>query len=114
MGNTTTTTLAALMRDRLKTLPGLAEKRMMGGHCFLLNGNMVGGAGCSEAGESRFMLRVGKEHVAAAEALPGGEPLMKAGRRMTGMYLVDPEQPNDVIDQWVALAVGNAMSLPAK
>ena len=106
--------LVTLMRERLEGLPGLSEKKMMGGHCFLVNGNMVGGAGCNEAGDSRFMMRVGKDNGAKAEALPGGEPLVKGGRRMGGMYLVDPDQPEEVINEWVSLAVGNALSLPAK
>ena len=108
------TNLIEDMRYRLEGLQGLAEKKMMGGHCFMLNGNMVGGAGCNEAGDSRYMLRVGKDNSAKAEALPGGEPLVKGGRRMGGMYLVDPDQPEDVIGAWVSLAVGNALSLPAK
>ena len=102
------------MRNRLEGLQGLSEKKMMGGHCFMLNGNMVGGAGCNEAGDSRYMLRVGKDNSARAEALAGGEPLVKGGRRMGGMYLVDPDQPEEVIGEWVSLAVGNALSLPAK
>ena len=106
--------LATRLRERLEGLPGLSEKKMMGGHCFLLNGNMVGGAGCNEAGHSWFMLRVGKDNSAKAEALPGGEPLVKGGRRMGGMYLVDPEQRDEVISDWIPLAVGNALSLPAK
>ena len=106
--------LVTRLRERLEGLPGLSEKKMMGGHCFLVNGNMVGGSGCNEAGDSRFMLRVGKENGAKAEALPGGEPLMKGGRRMGGMYLVDPEQPDEAIGDWISLAVGNALSLPAK
>lgn len=106
--------LVTNLRDRLEGLPGLSEKKMMGGHCFLLNGNMVGGSGCNEAGDSRFMLRVGKNNATEADSLPGGEPLVKGGRRMGGMYLVDPEEPDDVISKWVALAVGNALSLPAK
>ena len=106
--------ILGLLRVRLEGLPGLTEKRMMGGHCFLLNGNMVGGAGCNEAGAARYMIRVGKANDERAEALAGGEPLIKGGRRMGGMYLVDPEQPDDVIAAWVSLAVHNAMSLPAK
>lgn len=106
--------LAALMRERLEGLPGLSERKMMGGHCFLLNGNMVGGAGRDAAGDPRYMMRVGKGNSARAEALPGAAPLMKGNWRMGGMYMVDPEQPDEVISAWVSLAVGNALSLPAK
>jgi hypothetical protein len=107
-------TLIATMRDRLCRLPGLTEKRMMGGLCFLLNGNMVGGSGCNEAGNTHFMLRVGKDNGPKAEILPGGQPLVKGGRRMGGMYLVDPEQPEQVISEWMSLAVDHALSLPPK
>jgi hypothetical protein len=106
--------LVTELRQRLQGLGGLTEKTMMGGHCFLLHGNMLGGAGCNEAGDSRIMVRIGKENTEAAESLPGAEPLTKGGRVMGGMYLVDPEQPEDVIAAWLALAVGNARSLPAK
>lgn len=106
--------LLTLLRERLQGLSGLSEKKMMGGHCFLVNGNTVGGAGCNKAGDTRFMLRVGKENCAKADALPGREPLEKGGRRMGGMYLVDPDQSDEVIGDWISLAVGNALSLPAK
>lgn len=36
--------LVTRLRERLEGLQGLTEKKMMGGHCFLVNGNMVGGA----------------------------------------------------------------------
>ena len=108
------TDLVARLRERLDGLEGLTERKMMGGQCFLLHGNMIGGAGCNEAGDSRFMMRVGKQNAARAEALPGGEPLVKGGRRRGGMYLVDPAQPEDVIAEWLSLAVGNAQALPPK
>jgi TfoX/Sxy family transcriptional regulator of competence genes len=106
--------LVTQLRERLDGLDGLTEKKMMGGHCFLLHGNMIGGSGCNEAGASRFMLRIGKDNVSRAESLPGGEPLVKGGRRMGGMYLVDPDLREASLSQWLALAVGNARSLPPK
>lgn len=106
--------LVELLRVHLGDLEGLTEKRMMGGRCFMLRGHMVGGAGCNEAGDSRLMMRVGKPNAEQAEELPGGEPLIKGGRRMGGMYLVDPRQPDEVIEAWVSLAVGHAQSLPPK
>ena len=105
---------AARLRARLDGLAGFSEKRMMGGHCFFLNGNMVGCAGRNKAGEGWFMLRVGKNNSARAEALHGGKPVMKGGQRMGGMYLVDQEQSDAIIGAWVALAVGNALCLPVK
>lgn len=107
--------LAARFREMMEGLPGLSEKRMMGGICFFANGNMIGGADRSKSGERRFMFRVGKDNVDMAEALPGGLAMTQGGRTMTGFYFVGAdEQPETVIREWVKLAVGHALSLPAK
>lgn len=47
--------LAERMRQALKTRAGIAERRMFGGYCWMLHGNMLCGV---EVG--RFMFRVGK------------------------------------------------------
>ncbi|EFO34442.1 putative RNA methyltransferase TrmH, group 3 [Roseibium sp. TrichSKD4] len=102
-------------RDYVDGLPGLSEKRMMGGVCFLLHGNMVGGADRSKDGEPRFMFRVGKENEDRALSMPGGEPMVQGGRRMTGLFFVNAEDHDTlVIEEWVRLAVAHAMTLPAK
>ncbi|MEM9524536.1 MAG: TfoX/Sxy family protein [Pseudomonadota bacterium] len=107
--------LATRFRKMIEGVPGLSEKRMMGGVCFFLNGNMLGGADRVKSGERRFMFRVGKENTLKAEALPGGEAMIQGGRRMGGFYFVDAQkQPEAVIEAWVALAVGHALSLPVK
>ena len=54
----------------------------MGGVCFLLNGNMIGGADRAKTGERRFMFRVGKEREAEAAGRPGAEVVNFSGRRM--------------------------------
>ena len=36
--------LTARMRDALAAHVGISEKKMMGGTCFFLNGNMLSGA----------------------------------------------------------------------
>ena len=107
--------LAKRFRALVEGLPGLSEKRMMGGICFFLNGNMVGGADRANTGERRFMFRVGKDNVAAADALPGAEPMVQGGRTMTGLYFVNAEeQSRKVIKKWAALAIEHAFSLPPK
>ena len=35
--------LAELMRDALASRPGISEKKMFGGYCWMLNGNMLCG-----------------------------------------------------------------------
>ncbi len=107
--------LSARFESYLEGLPGVSQKRMMGGVCFFINGNMVGGADLSKDGTKRFMFRVGKDNVATAEALPGGEAMVQAGRHMTGFYFVNADENGDeIIRDWVSLAVGHAMTLPAK
>lgn len=77
-------TLADLMADDLGPLPGLSEKRMFGGLCFLLNGNMLCGVHRDGA-----MYRVGKAQEAEALALPGVTPLAFTGRPMGGLVDAD-------------------------
>ena len=105
--------------DRFLELAGsgasLTQKRMFGGLCFVLQGHMVGGVGCSEDGDHVMMFRVGKGNTAAAEALGGGAPVVKGGRRMGGMFHVHAEDtPEDVLRGWMSLALDHARSLPPK
>lgn len=107
--------LAARLAGYLEGLPDVSEKRMMGGCCFFINGNMVGGADRAKSGERRFMFRVGKDNVPAADVLPGGEAMVQGGRNMTGFYFVNADEADDrTIRDWVSLAVSHAMTLPVK
>lgn len=93
---------------------GISEKRMMGGVCFMLNGNMVCGADRSKEGQRRYMFRTGKGNP-AVDALPGGEPMVQGGRIMSGLYFVDASQCADgLMQRWLAVALDHAKSLPAK
>ncbi|ASP36827.1 TfoX/Sxy family protein [Labrenzia sp. VG12] len=107
------------LNDRLRGLlgsrSGLAEKKMMGGLCFLLNGHMIGGADRTKDGERRFIFRVGKDNHDKASALPGAVPMVQGGRTMSGLFFVgEDEAPDDVLQSWLDLAVENALSLPPK
>lgn len=66
--------LAHRMRKAMPSGLAITEKRMMGGVCFFLEGNMVGGADRSKSGERRLMFRVGKADEVAARLL-GGLPM---------------------------------------
>ena len=103
------------MRQELAGLEGLSEKKMMGGLCFLLNGNMIGGASRTKDGSAHYMFRVGKENAAAAEKLKGGEQVEMGGRRMGGFYYVDADDCDDaLLKQWVSLALSFVTTLPPK
>ena len=107
--------LTARFREAVEGLEGISEKRMMGGVCFLLNGNMIGGADRAKSGEGRFMFRVGKDNDDAAKSLPGAEPMVQGGRRMSGLFFVAEELCDiAVFKQWLSMAVEHAMSLPEK
>jgi len=107
--------LAGALRRRLaaalKASPGaLAEKRMFGGICFLVNGNMLCGAG-----KNGYMFRVGRAAAAKAEALLGGRPVEMNGRAMAGFYWVDPAACDaKALGRWLALAGAYVGGLPAK
>ncbi len=66
--------LADLIRARLSGEAGVDEKKMFGGLCWMLNGNMV----CGVNGD-RFLFRVGKERFDEALAWPGASLWKWAG-----------------------------------
>jgi len=102
--------LLHLMREDLGEAPGITEKRMFGGVCFLLDGNMV--CGVSGAG---LMFRVGKGAHAEALALPGARKMTFTGRAMGGFVEVAPEDAEDAPHaRLVALALAHARGLPPK
>jgi TfoX/Sxy family transcriptional regulator of competence genes len=103
--------VAASLRARLAGREPLTERKMFGGPCFLLAGNMVCGAY-----RDRAMFRVGKAAAPQALGLPGVSPMAMAGRPMRGFVeaeagaLADPA----VLDALVSLALDNVATLPPK
>ncbi|MEM8729433.1 MAG: TfoX/Sxy family protein [Pseudomonadota bacterium] len=101
---------AEIMRADLGVEPGLSEKKMFGGLCFLLHGHMVCGVMKDYA-----MYRPGK--VREAEALAAGaQPLSFTGRRMGGLVEVDLSafDDPDLRSKLTDLALAHAASLPPK
>ena len=102
-------------RQALGGLSGVEEKRMMGGVCFMVNGNMVGGADRQKDGKRRFMFRVGKDSQAEALKRPGACVMEMGGRRMGGFIFVDAEDTDDkALKAWIDLALIYVAALPAK
>ncbi|WIT14127.1 TfoX/Sxy family protein [Paucibacter sediminis] len=100
--------LADLMRSALTGRPGIEEKKMFGGYCWMLRGHMLCGV---EVG--RFMFRVGKDLESEALARPGATPMDITGRPMRGIVWVNADDAIDVgLDTWIALAARFAGSLP--
>ncbi|MDC0737161.1 TfoX/Sxy family protein [Cognatishimia sp. SS12] len=76
----------ALLRDDLQDQTGIAEKKMFGGICFMLNGNML--CGVHKGGG---MFRVGKELEAAALAIDGASEMAFTKRPMPGFIDADED-----------------------
>jgi TfoX/Sxy family transcriptional regulator of competence genes len=102
--------LAQTLRDALSDHP-VTEKKMFGGLAFLLNGHMV--CGVHKGGA---MVRVGKDHHAAALTLPGVTPMMFTGKPMAAM--VDVADATVVDDrlrhQILGMALATVQALPPK
>ncbi|MEQ1687694.1 MAG: TfoX/Sxy family protein [Sphingopyxis sp.] len=106
--------LAERLRGAIGPLSALGERRMMGGLCFMLNGNMIGGVDRTREGAGRFMFRCGKDN-AEAQTLPGGEPMVMGGRMMRGFYFVDADACADaLLARWIKVALDHVRSLPPK
>jgi TfoX/Sxy family transcriptional regulator of competence genes len=102
--------LGTRLRIALKGRRGVTEKKMFGGLCFLLRGNMLCGTG-----KDAFMFRVGKEQDAAALKRPGARPMDITGRVMAGFVWVDPAKCDARrLKAWVAMAETYVGKLPAK
>lgn len=103
--------LAQRVRESLADRPDATEKKMFGGLCFLLGGNMA----CGIVGEE-LMLRVGPDAYESTLARPHAREMDFTGRSLRGMVYVgvDGLAGDDALREWVGLAVAFAGSLPPK
>lgn len=102
--------LADRMRLALRRWRGIEERKMFGGYCWMLNGNMLCGV---EVG--RFMFRVGPDLEADALARPGAKPMDITGRPMRGFVWVGAAHAEGaVLRDWLLLAKRYVNTLPAK
>ena len=100
--------------ERLRALlakHGATDKRMFGGTCFLIGGNML--IGTLKDG---LIVRVGKAAHAAAVKRPGAGTFDMTGRPMEGFISVDGKAAADdkALQGWVDLALAFAKTLPPK
>ncbi len=102
--------LAGRMRAALAAHPGISEKKMFGGYCWMLNGNMLCGV---EVG--RYMFRVGKDLEAEALARRGASPMDITGRPMRGFVWVKEDCARGrELQGWIRLAARFVETLPPK
>jgi len=103
--------MAERIRERLVKNPGFIQRKMFGGVCYLLNGNMACGILNDEV-----IVRVGKDAYQDALAMPHTREFDTTGRAMTGWVMVSPDgyQSDAQLEAWLQKGIDFAMSLPPK
>jgi TfoX/Sxy family transcriptional regulator of competence genes len=102
--------LADRMRKALSGRVGVAEKKMFGGCCWMLDGHMICGV---EVG--RFMFRVGAEQEPEALLRPGASPMDITGRPMRGfVWVAEHCALGAAMDSWIEMAARHAATLPRR
>ena len=99
------------MREALAVIPDIDEKKMFGGLCFMLHGNMA----CGIVGE-RLMLRLGEEGAATALAEEHVVPMDFTGKPIRTMVFVEPAgiEADADLGRWVGETLAFAKTLPSK
>lgn len=105
------TGMAEALRDALTDFPGLTERKMFGGLCFMLDGNMLCGVH-----KNGGMFRVGPDNEAAALAVPGSHPMTMTNRPMKGFVEIsyDDLADDNARAQLLRLALEFVTAMPAK
>ena len=108
-------TTAELVRTALDDDPRITEKKMFGGLCFMLNGNMLCGVHSQKVGGGA-MFRMSPEDEARALKTPGAKPMEMTGRRMKGFVDVDAAALGDdaVLKTMLEFALAYVGPMPAK
>jgi TfoX/Sxy family transcriptional regulator of competence genes len=103
--------LAERVREKLESYDGYSEKRMFGGLCILLNGNMT----CGIIGDE-LMVRVGPHNYDDALARPHARPSDFTGKPMKGFVYIAPAgiESDDELTDWTKRGAAFARSLPKK
>lgn len=104
------------LADRIRALighkPGITEKKMFGGHGFMLNGNMVAAAMKSGA----LLMRVGPALHEGAKARPGANAMRHGEKEMVGFIEVTDEgiDSEEALKDWIEYAERFVKTLPPK
>jgi len=103
--------LADRIRAIVSDVPGISERKMFGGICFMVNGNMALGPV-----RDYLMIRVGPQMYDDALADGRAREMTFTGRSMKGMVEVDAVnlEDDDVLAEWVQRGLDFAASLPPK
>jgi TfoX/Sxy family transcriptional regulator of competence genes len=103
--------VAERVRQLLAGRSDVVEKKMVGGLSFLVNGNMC----CGITGMA-LMVRVGADRREEALREPHVQPMLFAGRPLSGFICIEPEgyATDDALASWVQPGLDFVSGLPAK
>lgn len=103
--------LVKRVRAVLKRTPCTAERRMFGGVCFTLNGNMVCGVVRSD-----LMVRIGPDRYEDALKRPHVRAMDFTGRPMKGYVFVAARgiKSGSSLKDWIGSGVAYVRTLPPK
>ena len=100
------------LREVFETVPDYSEKRMFGGICFMVAGNMCCGVGKHDG----LMLRVGPDQYESLLEKEYAREMDFTGRPMKGFLFVDEAgiSEDDDLADWVSRALSFVQTLPPK
>jgi TfoX/Sxy family transcriptional regulator of competence genes len=103
--------LVERVRAVLKGTRGVGERRMFGGVCFTVNGNMVCGVVKDD-----LMVRVGPDRYERALKQPHARPMDFTGRPMKGFVFVAPQgiKSDASLKTWIGSGLEHVWNLAAK
>jgi hypothetical protein len=104
--------LAGRIRDLIGPDPELTEKKMFGGHAFLIRGHMA----ISASGQGGVLVHVDPERTDELIATTAATVAVMQGREMPGWLRVSADNVarDDDLSPWVETGIGHARSLPPK
>jgi TfoX/Sxy family transcriptional regulator of competence genes len=103
--------LAERVRDVLSPTAGISERRMFGGICFLLYGNM-----CCGILKDELVLRLEPTRAEILLQQPHTRPMDFTGRPLKGFVYVEPHGliAQYDLEKWISIALEFARSLPKR
>lgn len=103
--------LVTRIRPFMKRRKGYSEKKMFGGVCFMLNGNM-----CVGPWKGSLIVRLDKARHEETQSEPFARPMDITGKVMKGWARIEAAgiETDDNLKTWIERAVRFARTLPEK
>lgn len=100
------------LRQATDLEPNLSERKMFGGHCFMVSGNMAFGL----TGSEDLMVRVGPNAYEEALSQPHSRKMDFTGRPMKGFVYVEQAgfEDEEALHAWLERGLSFARGLPPK